>query len=61
MSLFHLVFDGESYYVEALSMVIAITAWEQRMEADTGQSFDDDPEMVQLVHEGDVIRAEAQP
>lgn len=52
MSLYHVQFDRESYYVEAATLAGAVGIWKQH----TGQD-DEEPESVALVYAGPVIRA----
>ncbi len=52
MSLYHIQFDKEAYYVEAVTMAGAVGIWKQH----TNQA-DEEPESVAFVCAGPVIRA----
>ena len=62
MKLYHVQFDGVSYWVEAESFCLAIEAWKSHCRKEDGVDYDEslEPESVHLVHEEPVIRAEAQ-
>lgn len=58
MKLYHVQFDGQSYYVEAASFGDAVKAWKLHVKVVWGDDFDDadEPESVALVHDEPVIR-----
>lgn len=60
MSLYLVQHDDESSYVEAASMQFAITVWRQHQAKVTGNNPDDidDPQTINCIHDGDVIRWE---
>jgi hypothetical protein len=58
MKLYHIQFYGESYYVEAPSVAVAVERWKAHVQADWGPDYDgtEEPESVALVHDKAVIR-----
>ena len=56
-SLYHVQFDGESYYVEAPDFTRAIAAWKTYVKDLWGPDCDgtEEPESAALVHDGAVI------
>jgi hypothetical protein len=60
MNLYHVQYDGESYYVEASKLAEAVELWKQHVKGMWGDDFDgtEEPESIGLIHEGIVIRAE---
>lgn len=58
MKLYHIQYDGESYYVEAGNLPSAVGLWKLHVKGLWGDDFtgDEEPESIALVHEGDVIR-----
>jgi hypothetical protein len=60
MSLYHLQYDGESYFIEAGSMTEAIGVWDEHVQKKWGPDYDglEEPESCALIHDGDVIRQE---
>lgn len=58
MKLFHVQFDGQSYWVEAPNFPVAIELWKRHVAVAWGTDYDGDeePESVALVHDEPVIR-----
>lgn len=58
MKLYHIQFDGESYWVEAERFADAVTLWKSHIKVLWGEDFDatEEPESVHLVHDNPVIR-----
>ena len=62
MNLYHVQFDGQSYYVEAPSFARAVAVWEAHVKVLWGQDYVEndvppiEPESVHLVHDEPVIR-----
>ena len=61
MSLYHVQFDHESYYVEAPTFGGAVAAWRTHVAKLWGCTYEgtEEPESVALLHEDPVIRAAA--
>ena len=58
MNLYHIQFDGQSWWIEARNFQGAIDAWTREVAKEWGEDFDgtEQPESVALVHDGPVIR-----
>jgi len=58
VKLYHIQFDGESYWVEAPTFRGAIEAWKVEVRERWGDDFQDtdEPDSVHLVHDEPVIR-----
>lgn len=58
MKLYHILFDSESYYVEAVSTTQATLIWKQHSKEECGEDYEEDwePESIALVHDSGVIR-----
>lgn len=60
MRLYQVQFERESYWVEAVSMMEAVSLWKQHVKREWGADYkaDEEPDSVALIHEDCVIRAE---
>lgn len=60
MKLYHVQFDGQSFWIEAESFALAVVAWHWHCKQQDGDEYDPqlEPESVHLVHEEPVIRSE---
>lgn len=58
MKLYHVQFDGQSFWVEASSFATAIEKWHSHCKEEDGVDYDEtlEPESVHLVHDQPVIR-----
>ena len=58
MNLYHVQFEGTSYWIEARDFHGAINAWTAHVAKEWGTDFDgtEQPESVALVHDSGVIR-----
>lgn len=58
MNLYHIQFDGESYYVEAANLAQAVELWKTHLQKEWGDDYNgtEEPESVALVHDEAVIR-----
>ena len=58
MSLYHVQFDGSSFWIEADNFAQAVEAWKAHVKAlgDAGYMPTDEPESVHFVHDEPVIR-----
>jgi hypothetical protein len=58
MSLYHIQFDNQPYWVEAENYGKAITAWRQHVAVLWGTDYDgtEEPQSVALIHDEPVIR-----
>ncbi len=57
MKLYHIQFDGQSFWVEAESFRLAIVQWGEHVKILWGDDYDgtEEPESVHLVHDEPVI------
>lgn len=60
MNLYHVQYDGETYYVEAVCLGNAAKLWKQHVKELWGVDYEgtEEPESIALVHDSRVIRAE---
>jgi hypothetical protein len=60
MKLYHVQYDGCSFWIEAESFANAVSAWKAHVKVLWDQDYmdTDEPESVHLVHEEPVIRME---
>lgn len=58
MKLYHIQFDGQSYWVEAQSFGNAVIVWQAHVKVLWGEDFtgEEEPDSVQLAHDEPVIR-----
>jgi len=58
MKLYHVQYDGQSFWIEAESFAKAVEKWHVHCREQDGQDYDDslEPESVHLVHDEPVIR-----
>lgn len=58
MRLYHVQFDGQSYWIEAESFGDAVFKWKRHVAVLWGTDYDgsEEPESVHLVHDEPVIR-----
>lgn len=58
LKLYHLTFDGQDFYVEALSMHLAQAIWLDAMRETWGTEWtgEEEPDQIALVHDEPVLR-----
>ena len=56
--LYHVQYDGQSYWIEAVSFAEAVELWKRHVRVLWAQDYDgsEEPESVHLVHDEPVIR-----
>ncbi len=60
MRIYHIQYDGESYFVEAESLPKAVEVWKFHVKTLWGDDWDgtEEPESIHHIHDGPVLREE---